>query len=285
MAASAKFYVSVDGGANQDGGVEVPSGAVITFVPASTVGWLRQRWEIPDYPEGWATPAGWSLAVDGTIFSEDVNPTDITLPAATTLWGKWMLRLRVNEQLDTDQEAIDDLIDETTALSMLSPTGLRDGGARETDQFCTPTTLIKQWARDYQRNLRALDAGRVSGTRFNSFSIFGEVQTTAAGTAVIAQHTIADGTTTSFDFVAVMKAVGTTAKGGRWDGKVTYQRNGGAPAIIGAAEYGVPHETEAGDDVTFDLSGNVLRILATSADGDDRNWSCEVRVHEALDDA
>jgi hypothetical protein len=157
MAASAKFYVSVNGGANQEGGVEVPSGAVIDFVPASTVGWLRQRWEFVDYPEGWATPAGWSLAADGTIYSTDVDPTNVTLPASSVLWGKWMLRLRVNEQIDTDQEVIEGLIDETTALSMLSPAGLRDGGARETSQFCTATTLAKQWARDYQRNLRKLE--------------------------------------------------------------------------------------------------------------------------------
>jgi hypothetical protein len=124
------------------------------------------------------------------------------------------------------------------------------------------------------------------GTKYRELTIVGEVQTTTATTAVIAQHTILDGTSTTFDFIAGMKAVGTTAKAGRWDGKVTYQRNSaGAPSIVGAAEYGPPQETTAGDGVTFDLSGNVLRVLATAADADDRNWTCALRVHETLDDA
>ncbi len=124
------------------------------------------------------------------------------------------------------------------------------------------------------------------GTKLRILSIPGEVQTTTATTAVIASFTILDGTSVTFDFVAGMKAVGTTAKAGRWDGKVTYQRNsGGAPAIVGAAEYGTAQENVAGDGVTFDLSGNVLRVLATAADADDRNWTCELRVHETLDDA
>jgi hypothetical protein len=154
---SAKFYVSVNSGANQDGGIDVPSAANIQFVPQSTVGWLRVRWEIYDYPEGWSTPTGWTLDANGTIYSTDFTPDDFTLPAAATLWGVWMPRCLVNEQIDNDQEVLGSLLDDTTAISMLSPDGLRDIGARESSQFTTTTTRVKGWLRSYQRSLRTLD--------------------------------------------------------------------------------------------------------------------------------
>jgi hypothetical protein len=67
----------------------------------------------------------------------------------------------------------------------------------------------------------------------------------------------------------------------RWDGKVTYDCTGvGAATICGAAEYGTPQTIVVGDGVVFDLSGRTLRVLATADDADDRNWTCELRVHE-----
>jgi len=121
------------------------------------------------------------------------------------------------------------------------------------------------------------------GTKLRILSIPGEVQTTTATTAVIAQFTMVDETCCTFDFTASMAKVTTVTKAGRWDGKVTYRRTGGgAPAIVGAAEYGTAQETTAGDDVAFSVSGNIVRVLATAADGDDRNWTCELRAHETL---
>lgn len=158
MPAYAKILISVNGGANQSGGIEVPSAAVIRHRGESTVGWLRQRWEYLDYPEGWATPAGWTLeAATGIIYSTAVEPDDITLPADAVLWGKWFPRLMINEQLDTDQRLDGSLLDDTTILSMLSPNGLRDTAARETSQFTTATTRFKNFLRDYQRTLRTID--------------------------------------------------------------------------------------------------------------------------------
>lgn len=154
----AKALVSVNGGANTSGGIDVPSAAAIDLVPESTVGWKQAKWEFVDYPEGWATPAGWTLGADGTIYSTAFTPPQITLPANTVLWGVWMLRLRVNEQVSNDQVAVGSLLDTSTALSMLSPSGLRDIGAREGSHFTTAATRIKRWLRSYQRNLRAIEA-------------------------------------------------------------------------------------------------------------------------------
>ncbi len=81
-----------------------------------------------------------------------------------------------------------------------------------------------------------------------------------------------------------MKAVGVNAKAGGWTGSATYYRSaGGAPTITnGTPNYGTPEETTVGDGVTFDVSGNAVRVLATAADADDRNWTCEFRVAETL---
>lgn len=154
----AKVLVSVNGGANTSGGLDVPSGALLTFTPESIVGWERAVWEFYDYPEGWATPAGWSLGADGIISYAGYTPPPITLPANTTLWGVWMLRLRVNAQALDDTKRIADLLDDTTCFSMLSPKGLRDIGARERAQYTTSTTRIKGWLRSFQRSLRTIES-------------------------------------------------------------------------------------------------------------------------------
>ncbi len=160
----AKLLVSVNGAAAVDGGVDVPSEATLDFTAESTVGWLRCQWEIYDYPEGWATPAGWTLDASGTIYSNEFTPDQITLPANTALWGVWMPRLLVNEQLDDDQNELAGLIDQdVTAISMLSPSGLRCSGAREKAHFTTTTTLVKNWLRSFQRTLRVLEGLIVTG--------------------------------------------------------------------------------------------------------------------------
>src|SRR5688572_24844570 len=97
----AKVLVSVNGGATVSGGIEVPSGATIQLSGENVSYWSQQRWEIYEYPEGWATPSGWSAAENGTIFSTSVTPAAFTLPANTALWGKWFIRLAINKQVES----------------------------------------------------------------------------------------------------------------------------------------------------------------------------------------
>lgn len=120
------------------------------------------------------------------------------------------------------------------------------------------------------------------GTKLRILSIPGEAVTTTASSVVVATFTMLDNTCCTFDFIVGMSKQTTLDKAGRWDGKATYRRAGGAPTIVGAAEYGTPHLTTAGDDVVFDVSGNAVRVYATAIDADDRNWTCELRVHETL---
>jgi hypothetical protein len=159
----AKVLVSVNGDPNVSGGLDVPSGAELTLTPESIVGWQRAVWEFYDYPEGWTAPPGWTLRADGIISCAGYAPPPITLPANTSLWGVWMLRLRVNEQATDDKNRIGDLLDDSTCLSMLSPRGQRDIGARERSHFTTTLTRIKGWLRSYQRNLRTIEAQLSAG--------------------------------------------------------------------------------------------------------------------------
>lgn len=159
----AKLLISVNGGGPVSGGVDVPSAATIQLSAESTVGWKQQRWEIYDYPEGFATPASWTLAADGTIFTTDPVPALITLPANTELWGPWGFRLVIDEAVVDDDTQIEGLIDEATAIHMASPGGLRKPMAFEDTQFCTPTTLHKKWVRTLQRVLDAIEDGGVGG--------------------------------------------------------------------------------------------------------------------------
>ena len=150
--------VSVNGAAAASGGIDVPSAATLQFSGVSTVGWKQQRWELYEYPEGFATPSGWALAADGTIFSTDVLPTLVTLPASSVLWGPWSLRLKVNEAVSDDTTKVPNLTDVGTICNMLSPKGQRMIAALEGTQFCTPTTRGKSWVRTLQRNQIIVEA-------------------------------------------------------------------------------------------------------------------------------
>lgn len=158
----AKALVSVNGAGNTSGGVDVASAATLQFSGESTVGWRQQRWEIYEYPEGFATPGSWTLGADGTIYSTSVTPALVTLPANTALWGPWAVRLKINEAIDDNATVVPNLTDETTICNMLSPLGQRMLAALEGVQFCTATTLQKAWVRSLQRNgitIEALLAG------------------------------------------------------------------------------------------------------------------------------
>lgn len=145
----AQVTVSVNSGSYASGGITVPSAAFIAFAMASTVGVTSQLWEIYSYPDGWACPSGWTN-VGGSYQSTSVVPTAVTLPANTSpQWGKFMLRLTVNGNAPAGSVG---LVDEATALSMLSSNGVTDVGYNEGRQF----SVDKEWVDSVQASLRTL---------------------------------------------------------------------------------------------------------------------------------
>ena len=125
----------------------------------SSVGWTSQRWEITDYPPGWACPAGWHTDEEGVYYSIDVTPPLFTMPDVAVMWGKWMVRLRVNEGV-VNNSADQRYIDEGLMLEIVSPKGLHDLGAFESKQ-CDPRA---GWAGHHKLNLRTIEEGMGGGT-------------------------------------------------------------------------------------------------------------------------
>ncbi len=140
----AKLLVSVNGGATTSGGITVVAGDTIQLSAESTVGWTQQRYEIWSGMDLFplTVPAGWST--DGTtgvfFYSTSATPPSFTIPAG---WGKLLLRLRVNDGADNTT-----LCDDSTALQVLSPTGLYDIAWGETSQFSTDEKWISAWRED-----------------------------------------------------------------------------------------------------------------------------------------
>ena len=286
----AKVLVSVDGAANTSGGIDVAAGAVVTFSAESTVGWRQQLWEIYDYPEGWTTPAGWTKADDGTIYSTAVTPASITMP--TDLWGPWGMRLTVNDGIDVDPTIAAGLVDETTALMVLSPKGQRALMALEGGQFCTPTTLRKQWVRTSQRNAKALEdafdgidtvagdaggvatvtAGSVENTadaKYKPKSSVGHASTISTTTNHVTLFTPEEGKVYGVNVVVVARdAAGTGTVLGMWglravayvdgDGsvQVTPDPASDASPVLSAGAAGMSAKLSTfGGDVTVDVKG------------------------------
>jgi len=252
MSATAKFYVSVNGGANQDGGIDLPSGgAVVRFVPFSTNGWLRARWEIYDYPEGFSTPTGWVLAGDGTIFYEGFDPPQFTIPSASELWGVYMLRLLVNEQVTDDTARRPDLLDDGNALSMLSPRGIRGIGAREAQHFTTPSTRVKGWLRSLQRTLRTLEAPGFSA------------ETTGTTARPLQRYPLANGDVRAIRAIVVCRSADGTRRG-EFEVKALYKKLSGLLSVDYAPIITPVFRTDAGLTVSFSPEGNDAVLLTVA---------------------
>src|SRR5712672_1604883 len=102
----ASVQASINGGAQRQGGLFVNYNDIIQLTGTDTSNWTNQVWELTYFPIGYATPAGWTLSSDGlTLSSTSVVPPPFSMPAAT-LWGKWMIRLRINDALINEKAEI-----------------------------------------------------------------------------------------------------------------------------------------------------------------------------------
>lgn len=151
----ALLRASVNGGSATSGGLTVPASATVQLSanPSGTSGAFAYRYEIYGYPVGFSVPAGWSTDSNGVYFySASSTPPVFTLPAITT-WGKWMLRLIVNNGISSNPATLppSQLVDEMTALDMLSGHGLHDIGVNESTQWSP-----NGWVTHQQANLRII---------------------------------------------------------------------------------------------------------------------------------
>jgi hypothetical protein len=151
----ALLRASINGGAATTGGLTVPASATVQLSadPAGTSGVYAYKFQIYGYPVGFSVPSGWSTDSSGVYFySASSTPPIFTLPAITT-WGKWMLRLIVNNGISSNETVTPSaqLVDEMTALDMLSGHGLHDIGVNESTQWSP-----NGWVTHQQANLRII---------------------------------------------------------------------------------------------------------------------------------
>lgn len=149
----ASLRASINGGSPTPGGLTVPASATVQLSadPSGTAGVTAYKYEIYGYPVGFSAPSGWSTDSNNVYFySAGTTPPPFTLPAITT-WGKWMLRLILNNGISANTSIIPvtQLIDEMTALDMLSSKGLHDLGTNESTQWSPDGWVFHQ-----QANLR-----------------------------------------------------------------------------------------------------------------------------------
>lgn len=162
----ATAQISVNGGAVQTGGLTVAGASTIqlSLVDGSLV--TSVRWEIYAYPLNWPTPIGWTLeASTGIIYSTDTTPTLITLEAASTRWGKWLVRVIGNggtkngvaPTIDpvTGSYLPNDLIDINSGWQVLSPTlGLSEVALFESTQYGG----LRRWVDAIQKMQHAFES-------------------------------------------------------------------------------------------------------------------------------
>jgi hypothetical protein len=148
-AANATLLLSLNGGAPTRGGITSSVGTTVQLSAQSQIGWTSQKWQITDYPPGFAQPAGWSTdPVSGAYFFTGLFPPSFSL----SLWGKYLFTLIVNGGLTSG--AVDPtLTDTSTAISVPEPTmGLLDTAYRESNQF----DAIRQWVGAMKVNWRTI---------------------------------------------------------------------------------------------------------------------------------
>lgn len=149
--------VSINGGAVVTGGRTIAGGSTVQLSadPGASVGVTNFRWEIYDYPLGFALPASWSSDPNGVYYSTAVTPPVFTVAAASS-FGKYMLRLTANNGISANPAILPpaQLVDEATSVEVLGISGLHDTGFNETSQW----SAVKLWLLHLKANWRIIDS-------------------------------------------------------------------------------------------------------------------------------
>jgi hypothetical protein len=232
---------------------------------------------------GWrCTVAGTMGTLSGVTGSVTAAATDLVVNSQADL-TRWAY-IRIAGVLGIKQIVND--LQRNTALHITLSSAASDTVAGAAVSF-SPATFEAMYALSTSKSVAGPTVTgtitHTNGAYTRELTLLGAAKTTTATTKVITSYTLADESSVRAEFSANLKSEVGSSKAGSFGGTVCYQRNAaGAPAIVGSAVYAAPQRTVAGDDVTWDVSGNILRVLATSADGDDRQWSATLKVLETL---
>lgn len=239
----AKLLLQRNGGALESGNVVAAHSDVVQLRAESKVGWGYPvaLWELYDFPDGYTLPAGWTLhATTGAYYySGNEDPPSFTLPASTTLWGKFMPRLYILGGTQSTYR------DSSTGIKILSPAGLHDVARYETDQF-------GGYVNEIQKDLRILES--IGGGAYVVTAVKTTTYTAAIGELVRCNASGA-GFTVNMPTAVGNAGKGITIKKTTSTANVVTVDGNGSETIDGAA--------------TYAISAN-LGILTVVSDG--TNW-------------
>lgn len=248
---------SVDGDTAVAGVRTVLGGNVIQLSGQDTSYWTSQRWEIYDFPAGFATPAGWTLDANGVLYSTSTTPSPFTVDQPRDRFGKYAVRLTVNGGIKagvSDPE----MVDETFVCLVKSVNGTESVFEQEENQFGT------SWAESLKRDVLTIDK-----------SLGHSLATIATTNATVTLLKAFSMPTNSRHYTlrGTVIAVGDTlSQAALYDVTVVYTRDSGGTYTQRVASVTAVHETTAGFNVTVTQTGTDLNLNVTGAAATNLRW-------------
>lgn len=109
------------------------------------------------------------------------------------------------------------------------------------------------------------------------------VTTTDATVTTLTSYTMSDETMCYFTVIVTAARLTNVTKAAAYERRVAYRRTGGAaPTIIGSLVSGTDQETDAGMNVTIDVSSNDVRVRVTGVAANSLRWGCSLVVQEQV---
>lgn len=254
----ASILASVDGDTAVAGPRTVAGGNVIQLSGLNTAQWTKALWEIHDYPAGFTVPAGWSTDANGVYYSTATTPPSFTVSQAYDRFGKYAVRLTVNDGLKGGSSDAE-MVDKTFAVLVKSPAGLESVFEIEETQF--GTSWAEALKRDAATTERAI--GHSGAT----------VATTDATATLIKSYPM---TTNSRQYVlrCQVSAVGDVAVGNSalYDVLVVYTTSNTGVLTQRLATVTALYRTNASYNVTATLNGSNLEIKGVGAAATNLRW-------------
>jgi hypothetical protein len=248
---------SVDGDAAVAGVRTVSGGNVIQLSGQNTSYWTSQRWEIYDFPSGFATPAGWTLDANGVLYSTSTTPSPFTVDEPHVRFGKYAVRLTVNGGIKagvSDPE----MVDETFVCLVKSLGGTESVFEQEENQFGT------SWAETLKRDLVTLDksCGHSLAT----------LTTSDATVTTLKAYSMATNSRYYILKCRVTCVGDTYSAAAVYDVTVSYVRTSGGALTVRANQFTALYESNAAFNVSHTQVGSLLNINVTGAAATNLRW-------------
>ncbi len=253
----ATILASVDGDTAVTGVRTVAGGNVIQLSGQDTAFWTSQLWELYDFPGGYATPAGWTLGPDGVLTSTAVTPPTFTVDPPRDRFGKYGVRLTVNDGLKNGVSD-DEMRDEAFAVLVPSYGGLESVFEQEENQFGT------SWAEALKRDIAKVDAS-INHARSS-------VLTTNATVTLLKAYSMPTNSRHYTLRCSVLAVGDTLAQSALYDVTVVYTRDSGGTYTQRVASVTTVYETTAGFNVTITQTSTDLNVNVTGAAATNLRW-------------